>query len=64
MSDKYETRARLIVAVLDHLSHDVAGTYRNPGPWDDAEAELGEDRLLHSAREYVAAHTDVTTLPG
>lgn len=51
----YPTRAKLIRAALSaaQLAHNED---RLPGPNDDADDELADERLLIAAREFVTAH--------
>lgn len=63
-ADRYESRHKLLATAASWMASEFHSQTRLPGPHDDAEAELNDDRLLAAAREYVEAHEGVEVLPG
>lgn len=56
MNPEYDSRAKLLAAALSLLASEQHMQSRLPGPNDDDERDLQDERLLIAAREYVKAH--------
>lgn len=62
--DRYQSRHKLLAAAAGWFQSEQYHQYSEPGPYDDADAELMDDRLLIAAREFVEAHDGVKAIPG
>jgi hypothetical protein len=58
MGGRYDTRELLLSAAAGWMSSNHYFNSQSPGPWDDAEMALNDDRLLIAARSFVEAHED------
>lgn len=50
------TYTKLIAAAMMLVANEKYCDSQPPGPYDDAQSELDDERLLIAAREFVAAH--------
>jgi hypothetical protein len=60
----YTTYTKLVAEVMQTVASEKSREARLPGPYDDAESELHDERVLIAAREYVAAHEGEEVIGG